>query len=171
MNTRALTLARRPVLGLLAAWLVLPAQALQAPRNRVLLTLSGRITRHNAADRADFDQEMLERLPQRSFATATPWHPGRPSFSGPLVRDVLEAVGAQGTVLRCTALTDYEIDMPVEDIKRWPVILAQRQAGQPLSVRQKGPLLLLYPYDSDPVLQSEKYFNRSSWHLRRIEVR
>lgn len=39
-----------------------------------------------------------------------------------------------------------------------------------MSVRDKGPLWVIYPYDSDPALQSEVTYARSIWQLVRIEA-
>ncbi len=39
-----------------------------------------------------------------------------------------------------------------------------------MAVRDKGPLFVIYPYDSNTELQSELYFGRSAWQLRTIEV-
>jgi hypothetical protein len=41
--------------------------------------------------------------------------------------------------------------------------------GAPLSRREKGPYWLVYPYDSDPIFQSETVYTRSIWQLVSIE--
>ena len=74
---------------------------------------------------------MLERLPQHSFVTRTPWYATPRKFTGPLLRDVLAACGAQGSNLRATALNDYRVDLPFEDAQRFDVLrgpAARRQA-------------------------------------------
>ena len=43
--------------------------------------------------------------------------------------------------------------------------------GKPLSVRDKGPLFLIYPFDKNPELYNEKYFSRSVWQIKKIEIR
>ena len=113
---------------------------------------------------------MLAELPQHSISTRTPWYPRARRFTGPLLRDVLAAAGAQGSTLRLIALNDYSVDMPYEDVQKHDVILAHLLDGQPLSVRHKGPLLVIYPFDSNPELQNSKYYSRAAWQLRTIEV-
>ena len=49
-------------------------------------------------------------------------------------------------------------------------ILATRMDGQLMSVRDKGPLFLIYPFDLDSGLYNEKYFARSVWQIKEIEV-
>ena len=42
--------------------------------------------------------------------------------------------------------------------------------GKPMSIRDKGPLMLVYPFDLDADLYNEKYFSRSVWQIKEIEV-
>ena len=159
----------RAVCGLpLAA--ALPAQALDKPAGEVLLTIAGRVRNPNDGQRANFDMGMLEALPQISFATRSPWYAQARRFTGPLLRDVLAAAGAQGGTLRLVALNDYRVDMPFEDAQRHDVIVARLLDDKPMAVRDKGPLFVIYPFDARPELRSAIYYSRSAWQLRTIEV-
>jgi hypothetical protein len=148
----------------------LPAQALEKPAGEVLLTIAGRVRNPNDGPRANFDMGMLEALPQASFATRTPWYAQARRFTGPLLRDVLAAAGAQGGTLRLVALNDYRVDMPFEDAQRHDVIVARLLDDKPMAVRDKGPLFVIYPFDARPELRSAIYYSRSAWQLRTIEV-
>ena len=164
---------RRALLALAAALLsggVGSARALERPVGTVLLSVSGRVRNPNAGARVDFDMAMLEALPQSSFSTRTPWFAQARRFTGPLLRDVLAACGAQGTQLRLIALNDYRVDMPFEDCQRHDVIVARLLDGQAMAVRDKGPLFVVYPFDAQPELRSATYYTRSAWQLRAIEV-
>jgi len=156
-------------LGLLAA-VCTPARALEPPAGVVVLTLVGRVRNTNDGRRAQFDMAMLEGLPQQTLVTATPWYAQARRFTGPFLRDVLAAAGAQGTTLRLTALNDYRVDMPFEDAQRHDVVVARLLDDKPLAVRDRGPLLVLYPFDARPELRSAVYYGRSAWQLRTIEV-
>ena len=152
------------------ASLALPAFALEAPRGPVVLTVSGRVRNPNEGAAAQFDMAMLAALPQQSFITRTPWYTQPRRFTGPLLRDVLKAAGASGTALRLMALNDYRVDMPFDDTQRHDVLLARLLDEQPMAVRDKGPLFVIYPFDSRPELRSAVYYSRSAWQLRTIEV-
>lgn len=39
-----------------------------------------------------------------------------------------------------------------------------------MSVRDKGPLFLIYPFDDNPDLFDEVYFGRSVWQIAQIVV-
>jgi hypothetical protein len=165
----------RHILTLLAGLAVLVAatstQALERPKGDVILTVVGaRLSHPNVDGAAEFDMAMLETLTQRSGSMQTPWTSGTVKFSGPLLRAVLDAAGAQGQTLKVGALNDYSANVPVEDATGMDTMLATRMDGKPMSVRDKGPLFLVYPFDVDPSLYNEKYFSRSVWQINRIEV-
>jgi hypothetical protein len=149
----------------------LAGQALAQPKPTGLVVLSvgapaGKPNRVSA----DFDMAALERLPQVNFTTATPWYGQPTKFSGPLLRDVLAAAGVTGTRLVAVALNDYKVEMPLEDATRHGAVLALRMNDKPMSVRDKGPLFVVFNYDSAAELRSERYYTRSIWQLRRLQV-
>lgn len=146
------------------------AADLSAPQGPVVLTVSGNITNTNGDDVARFDQAMLEALEQRTTTAATPWFDSAHDFTGPLASAILEAVGAQGKTMRIVALNDYFADVPIQDTRDFPVVFATHFDGQMMSVRDKGPLFLIYPFDEYPELFNEVYFGRSVWQIIRIEV-
>lgn len=166
-------LTRRASLGALAGLALAasrPASALQAPAGPVVLDLVGQVRNVNRGTAASFDMPMLAALPQTTFGARTPWYTESRRFTGPLLRDVLAAAGARGTLLRLRALNDYRVDVPWEDAQRHDPIVARLLDGEPMAVRDKGPLFLIYPFDDRPELRSAVYYSRSAWQLRTIEV-
>jgi len=160
------------LLALAAVALPLPGrtQGLNTPSGTVVLSIGGRIQRSNQGGRAALDMTMLEALAQRSFTTKTPWFKEPRKFTGPLLRDVLAMVGADGTTLRVAALNDYRIDVPSDDSRRFDVVLARLIDDKPITVREKGPLFMIYPFDSDATLRNPLYYSRSVWQLKSIDV-
>jgi hypothetical protein len=146
------------------------AQALERPKGRVVLTVSGRIGIRNAEKTAEFDMDMLAALPQHTFSTKSPWYPEAHKFTGPLLRDVLAAVDAQGKNLRAVALNDYKVSLPVGDALKFNLVLARLMDDKPMPVRDKGPLFIIYPFDADETLRNERYYSRSAWQLKAIDV-
>lgn len=158
-------------LALLSAGLLpTAAWALNAPKGKVVLTVSGKLGAPNRGDKAVFDLAMLEALPQKTFTTMTPWEKAPVKFTGPLLRDVLAAVKAQGHTLKAVALNDYKITIPLDDTTKFDMVLAHRMNDQPIPVRTKGPLFVVYPFDSNPVLQNTVYYERSIWQLGGLEI-
>jgi hypothetical protein len=147
-----------------------PAWALQPAKDKVVLTISGKISEKNAGNTAVFDLAMLEKLPQKSFTTKTPWDTHPIKFSGPLFRDVLTAVKATGSTIKAIALDDYTTSIPMGDTKKYDVILATRMNGELIPIRSKGPLFIVYPFDSQAELRSVQYFERAAWQLKSLAV-
>ncbi|NLR97109.1 molybdopterin-dependent oxidoreductase [Rhizobium sp. P38BS-XIX] len=143
--------------------------ALDAPKGDVVLTVTGKLDHPNAGSAAQFDLAMLEALQGRKGAMETPWTTGKVEFSGPLLRAVLDAAGAHPQKLKIVALNDYSAEVPADDAKI-DTMLATRMDGQTMSVREKGPLFLIYPFDEDKSLYNEKYFSRSVWQIKTIEA-
>jgi hypothetical protein len=50
------------------------------------------------------------------------------------------------------------------------MILAHQMDGQTLTAKNKGPLFVVYPYDSKPELQTVKFYERSIWQLKSIQI-
>lgn len=147
------------------------AFALDQPKGDVVLTVSAHQLGHpNINGTAQFDLPMLEALAGRTAEMETPWTEGKVKFSGPLLRSILEAAGAHGSQLKVIALNDYSANVPMEDAAKLDTILATRMNGNTMSVRDKGPLFLIYPFDKDGSLFNEKYFSRSVWQIKSIEV-
>lgn len=162
----------KPLLALIFALCAasLPAAELPPPDREVILTVTGSIAHTNGDGVARFDRGMIDALPQRETRTTTPWYDGSQSFTGPLVSAILDAVGATGGTVRVHALNDYNADVPVQDFRDHPVIFATKRNGRVLTVRDKGPLFIIYPFDEEPSLFNELYFGRSVWQIVRIEV-
>lgn len=164
---------RRWVLGAvgvaLLTWLH-TASALPPVAGKVILTVSGKVGEMNSADGAAFDLAMLQKLPQHSFVTMTPWDKKPIQFSGPLLRDVLAAAHASGKTLKASALNDYQVTIPLDDANRFDVIVAHQMNGTAIPVKTKGPLFIVYPYDSALELRSTTYYERSVWQLKSLWV-
>ncbi|MGL4926089.1 MAG: molybdopterin-dependent oxidoreductase [Plesiomonas shigelloides] len=158
------------VTGLVSSTVSTSAQALGAVTGDPVLTVSGSIAKTNVGDSAVFDNALLDALPQYTITTTTPWYEGEKTFEGPLIKDVLAAVKASGKTLTFTALNDYESTLPVSDLAKYNVILARKIDGKMLSVRDKGPLFVIYPFDANPELKTKSYYSRCAWQVTSMKV-
>lgn len=146
------------------------AEALAPATGDVLLTVSGAITRSNSGDAAAFDLTLLEALPQITLVTETIWTTGAQTFDGVRLKDVLDAAGVDAGTIKAFAINDYAVEIPFEDVLDGSAVIAYRRNGAPMSVREKGPLWVIYPFDEDARFRSEVYYSRSIWQLDRISV-
>jgi len=147
------------------------AAALAKPTGKVILTISGLIGNTNNGEKAEFDMPMIEALGTVSFTTKTPWYKDPVTFTGVPMDKLMDAVGSKGTSVTVTALNDYATDSPIEDFKTHPVILATKRDGNYMPVRDKGPLFIVYNYDSKPELQHQRFYSRSAWQVARMVVK
>ncbi|MBY5923935.1 MULTISPECIES: molybdopterin-dependent oxidoreductase [unclassified Halomonas] len=158
------------LLGMLLVAEVGHAHSLPAPEGPVLLKMSGDIDNANVGNQLWLDRQMLEQLEGRELTTDTPWHRQASRFKGPLLRSVLELAGVRAGHIRVHALNGFVADIPVSDAQRYDVILAMSQDDNVMSVRNFGPLFVLYPFDDHPELHNETIQFRSVWQVDAIEV-
>lgn len=148
---------------------------LPVPEDRILLEVTGKLAHGNISDAVNpvavLDRAMLEDLGRERIDTSTDWTDGTQSFEGPLVRDLLSRLGASGTTVMATAANDYSVEIPVSDFLRYPVILALEMNGKRLTLRDKGPIWIVYPRDDHPELNDPLINGRWIWQLKRLEIR
>lgn len=143
---------------------------LASPEGHVMLTVDGRVGATNVGHQAQFDRELLLTLPQHSFTTGTPWTEGKSDYRGPLMRTLLEFLEAEGETVKVAALNGYEAEIPVSDFYDYDVILALARDDRDIPIREYGPLWVLYPFDQDEALLSERMRFRSVWQVMHIHV-
>lgn len=123
-----------------------------------------------------FDLEALDALPQVSFETSTIWTDGSSLYSGVSVATLLEEagmgemMGQSGATLELVALNDYRVQIPIEDIGEELPIVATRIDGETVSIREKGPYWLIYPFDRAAEYRTEETYKRSIWQLAQMIV-
>lgn len=146
------------------------AQEMAAPTGEVILTVAGAITTTNGDGVLALDADLFAKLPQHTFITSTIWTEGTATYTGVLLRDLLDAVGAKGSTVKLTALNDYQISMPAADAFENGPLLANLSNGEPMSLRDKGPVWLIYPFDDVAEYRTEQTYARAIWQLNRIEI-
>jgi len=128
-----------------------------------VLSISGPSTKTQT-----FTLRQLAALPSRQITTSTQWHHGPQQWEGIPIKALLPDTG---TSLHVAALNDYAVDIRIADIRKYDPILAYKVDGRYMPVRDKGPLVVIYPYDSLPALNVQYYHNQSVWQVNRISVR
>lgn len=130
------------------------------------------LTVQSAEGAVTYDAEALAALGTVEVTTSTIWTDGAQHFTGVPLDVVLADAGISEGSITARAINDYAVEIPVADIARdhdglGPIIAYQRN-GSPMAVRDKGPLWLIFPYDSKAEFQSEVIYARSIWQLDRI---
>ena len=130
----------------------------------------------NATDPAQaearFSEADLLALPQITIRTRTEFTDGVVEFIGPLARDAVAFIDAgAATTVHLVAANDYAFDIPFSDFTDYDVILAMQANGERLTMRDKGPIWLMYPVDDIDDLPGSRFNNRLVWQLTTMELR
>lgn len=141
--------------------------AARADQNDVMLEVTGRI----AGGGATFDRGALKAMTPVTIITSTVVTDGVHSFTGFLMRDLLDQLGAKGDHITAIALNDYAVDIPVADFYAYDVVVAYSMNGIDLDRADKGPLWIVYPRDDHVDLQDIRYDYRWVWQLYQLDVR
>jgi hypothetical protein len=136
-------------------------------QDAVVLTIDGQI---NGGAPRDFSVRQLEAVGTATVETSTPWHNGKVMFEGVPLGRLMNHVGASGKTAAIFALNNYRTEIPLSDFSRYSVILAMKKDGAYMPVSDKGPLFIVYPFDTSQELKSELFYSRSAWQVRRITI-
>jgi hypothetical protein len=146
------------------------AEGIGAPSGHVVLTVSGGPSMTNDGDQLLLDRDMLMALPATTFETSTIWTEGVHEFTGVSLADFAASIGVETGRFLATAINDYTVEIPFSDAVADGPIIAYLMDGEAMSVRDKGPLWVIYPYDSNSLYRSEVVYSRSIWQLDRVEI-
>ncbi len=112
----------------------------------------------------------LDAMEQEQFTTTTIWSEGDSTFSGVPLKALLASLGVVSGTVEAIALNDYSVSIPVDELEDDVPIVATRTNGATMSVREKGPFWIVYPYDRDARFRSETAYSRSIWQLNRLSI-
>ena len=119
-----------------------------------------------------FSEADLLALPQVTVRTRTEFSDGVVEFIGPLARDAVAFIDTgAATSVHLVAANDYAVDIPLSEFTDFDVILAMQADGKRLTIRDKGPIWLIYPLDDHEELADRIYSTRLIWQLTTMELR
>lgn len=136
----------------------------------VILTVSGNVDDSLPEGELHLTLAQLQNLPQHTYVTDNPWIREPQHFKGPKLKDVLKLAGARSTELMLEALNDYHVELDFAEIERFDPILAWSNNDKVMTVRNKGPLWLMFNIDSQPVLDELHFNDYMIWQLSHIFV-
>ncbi|MGJ8609605.1 MAG: molybdopterin-dependent oxidoreductase [Octadecabacter sp.] len=169
MITRVFAYASAAILALVMAGTV-HADDVSTPGGDVILTVTGVVPSVDETPRLEFDFETLSALGLERVETTTIWTDGVQTFEGVSLKTLIDTWGVEDGTLLATAINDYTVEIPVSDAVDGGPIIAVMLNGETMSVRDKGPLWVIYPYDASSDYRTEVIYSRSIWQLDRIEV-
>lgn len=118
-----------------------------------------------------FTIDDLQALPAVSFETETIWFTGSQRFTGVPLAALMQQVGITEGTIEASGSDDSIIELDMSTAAEAGAIIAYQRNGSPMSVRKKGPLRVVYPFDDFPPLKRDLLFDNTIWHLVRIVVK
>ena len=146
------------------------AEDLAPPSGTPILPMSGALDTTHVDNTLVFDADTLAAVGTVTIETSTIWTEGVNTFEGVPLKSLVDLAGAESGQLLASAINDYTIEIPVSDAVEGGPIVAFLFNGDRMSVRDKGTLWIIYPYDQSADYRSEVTYSRSIWQLDRIEV-
>ena len=143
---------------------------LAEPKGDVILEVSGNIQVTNSDDVAEFDRDMINSIKSRTIITNNHVVKDPVKYEGPILAEILKVVKGTGSVVRVYALDDYVAELKFKDVEKYQIILATHEAGKQLTVADKGPLFVVFPFKDHPELQQDTFYNQSVWQVKAVEI-
>ena len=113
----------------------------------------------------------LESMRAVEYRVAHPHIKRTATFQGVLVEDLAVALGIEGRDLRFEALDDYGAVIKAEDYEDYPILLAYRGDGKPLTIKDKGPLTIIFPIHAHADrFPGVKYGSQWVWYVSRVKA-
>lgn len=102
----------------------------------------------------------------------TPWFASNSLFEGYHFRDILKSFNvSEDRTITVIAYNNYSVDIPVKDIYTYDMILANRHNGVKMTLRNKGPFILLYPFNVRKELATAAYYTKCPWQIKKIVIK
>ena len=160
------TVGRRSFIGSLACASLLSRVSLGTERTSgSYLNVSG-----DTCGSRSMDVGSLEAIGMHSFGTSVTWGRHRHVFSGLPLGVLLSYVGASGKSVRVTGLDDSRAFITMEDITATAPLLATRIDGYPIPRNERGPILLVYQFESFDAPHRDLLASQCVWHVCDIMV-
>lgn len=155
----------RRLLSMVACLFMMVPALVQGADGPVVLTVAGNVANANRGPVDPFDDGFfnsgqiafdkaaafgisdLEALGLKRLEVCYPDWPRGFVFEGPLLADVLAKAGATGNVVRVQALDGYAAEISMEEVQKYPIILAIKRDGQFLGIGDRGPAWVVFPRD------------------------
>ena len=127
------------------------------------------ITDTAAATTITLSMAEIQALGRSEIETTTPWTDGVQHFAGVTGASLIKAVHARAGDATAIAVNNYQVVIPFAVLDSESTLIAYERNGKPMTVRDKGPLWIVFPFDTDAKYVTETYKSYAIWSLIRVE--
>lgn len=132
------------------------------PAEEVTFTITGKIGTSNDGEQIIMDVPTVESLGLVNYTVQDPFKDESVTYTGVLMSDLLALwqIEDDATQLSLTALNDYQVDVPLNLLQDYPVVFALKADGSYMPIAERGPAMLVFPYDH---FEFEQPLTNSYW--------
>jgi hypothetical protein len=139
---------------------------LPAMQGEAIFEVSGGTTGESATP---VDKNILESLGTIKYSVNDPYENVTIEYEGVLLKTLFDQFGGEGsTEVAITAIDDYQQVIPRVDAEKWPIMLALKSNGAYAPKDNRGPSMIVYPYDQFPELDPTTYDPFWIWQIKNI---
>ena len=113
----------------------------------------------------------LENLGLVKYTVDDPWLNSPITYTGVLLSELRNYAGVSDSAMyfHLGALDDSAVTIPVEDIEKWPILLATRSNDSYMSIGTAGPTRIILPYHNYK-FDWDTYNGYWIWNLATMEI-
>ncbi|EPE2650055.1 putative pterin-binding protein [Vibrio fluvialis] len=128
------------------------------------------LTVDNHGRKAQFSLEQLLTHADKEIVTNTPWTDDNTKFVGVSAKQLLNMIGVSKADLKVTALNNYWSTIPYDDIEKYNPLFAVKKNDDVMSIRDKGPIWVIYPLSEFNEVNNEVLHSRMVWQVSQVET-
>lgn len=144
-------------------------QAVSPPKEKPVVTLTGKISTENKNGALVFDRPTLERLGVQQVRLYEPWAKKDMEFRGVWLRDLIAvaAVKPDATGLHIVALDDYAVNLSLADVRAGGIMVAtQAGDGSTIPIDKGGPTRIVFMDGVKAGVNPDQWV----WSIKTIDV-
>ena len=144
-------------------------QAVPAPEEKPVLTLTGKISTGNQKGALVLDQPTLERLGVRQVRLYEPWIKENTEFRGVWLQDLIAVAGVKpdAVKLHIVALDDYAVDLSLAEVRAGGIMVATRAGdGSTIPIDKGGPTRIVFMDGVKAGVNPDQWV----WSIKTIDV-
>ena len=144
-------------------------QAVSAPKEKPVLTLTGKISTENQNGALVLDRPTLERLGVQQVRLYEPWVKANMDFRGVWLQDLLgvAVVKPDATSLHIVALDDYAVNLSLADVRAGGIMVATRAGdGSMIPIDKGGPTRIVFMDGVKAGVNPDQWI----WSIKTIDV-
>jgi hypothetical protein len=163
--------SNEPVYTVITEGTLNPGDEIPVPDGDPVLTVTGLVENTNQDDAILMDLAAIESVGEVEYTVMDPFEDISVTYQGVLLNDLLALWGADenAETLSVLALNDYQVDIPLAELRQYPIIFALKRNGEYMPVSTRGPAMLVFPYD-DFEFEQTVFNDYWVWQIKSIEV-